>query len=101
MGTILDDITLCCNYIRSSGKMSMLAAFIMFVLISSFTMVNMLIGILCEVVCATADGERSKNTDSKVREAITDLFQRIDKDGNGEITRHEFVEMRRDKNVRK
>jgi hypothetical protein len=101
MGTILDDITLCCNSIRRSEKLTMLAAFIIFVLISSFTMLNMLIGILCEVVCATGEGERNKNTEAHVREAITTLFTKMDNDGNGEITREEFLNMKRDKNVMK
>lgn len=100
MGTILDDITLCCNYIRGSNKgPTMLTAFILFVLLSSFTMLNMLIGILCEVVCATGEGERNANTEIHVREAITDLFTSMDKDNNGEITRDEFLSMKSDLKV--
>lgn len=77
----------------------MIVAFIAFVLISSFTMLNMLIGILCEVVQATGEGQRYKNTETKMREAITTLFQGMDKDKNGEITREEFVSMKSDKYV--
>jgi len=104
MGTILDDITLCCNYVRGSFKgpnhgYMMLLMFILFVLISSFTMLNMLIGILCEVVVATGDGQRETNRMTNVREAITNLFHRMDKNSDGKITRDEFLEMRRDKNV--
>jgi len=100
MGTILDDITLACNYIRGSKKsFSMMFAFISFVLIASFTMLNMLIGILCEVVCATGEGERHKNTEASVRDAITNLFKQMDVDNNGEISRSEFLMMRRDRNV--
>jgi len=102
MGTILDDITLCCNYIRSTSKSwTMMTCFIIFVLISSFTMLNMLIGILCEVVCAVGEGERNKNTEGTVRESITALFKKMDSDSNGEITREEFISMKRDKNVMK
>jgi len=102
MGTILDDITLCTNSIRGSNKnVTMLIAFIVFVLMSSFTMLNMLIGILCEVVCATGEGERNKNTEAHVREAITTLFNKMDKDQNGLITREEFMSMKEDKNVMK
>lgn len=101
MGTILDDITLCCNNVRGSSKSYMIAAFIAFVLISSFTMLNMLIGILCEVVCATGEGQRNTNTEANVREAITGLFQGMDKDKNGEITREEFLCMKRDPDVMK
>merc|ERR1712118_573174 len=100
MGTILDDITLACNFIRGTSKGdAMMFAFLAFVLISSFTMLNMLIGILCEVVCATGEGERNKNTEARVREAITDLFHKMDSDNNGMIQRNEFLSMKSDKNV--
>lgn len=102
MGTILDDITVCCNTIRgSSSPTPMMFAFIVFVLISSFTMLNMLIGILCEVVCATGEGERNKNTEMHVRESITSLFESMDKDKSGDITRDEFLSMKKDKSVMK
>jgi len=99
MGTILDDITACTNSIRGSKKTIMLIFFIIFVLISSFTMLNMLIGILCEVVCATGEGERLKNTQANAYEAIETLFKKMDKDGSGEISRDEFLQMKDDKNV--
>lgn len=100
MGTILDDITLCCNNIRGSNKApAMLTAFIIFVLISSFTMLNMLIGILCEVVCAVGEGERHKNTEAHIRESIHSLFDKMDSDQNGVINREEFMSMKRDKSV--
>jgi hypothetical protein len=102
MGTILDDITLCCNSIRSSNKMvPMMTAFVMFVLISSFTMLNMLIGILCEVVCATGEGERNKNTECHVKEAITELFMTMDRNNDGEISREEFLKFKDSRKVMK
>jgi len=103
MGTILDDITLCCNFIRSSSSntFQMMTFFVLFVLISSFTMLNMLIGILCEVVCATGEGERRKSSEMGVRDAITTLFHKMDKDNNGEITRAEFLDMKSDRHVMK
>jgi voltage-gated sodium channel len=99
MGTILDDITACTNAIRGSKKTLMLIFFIIFVLISSFTMLNMLIGILCEVVCATGEGERLKNQQDKAHEAIETLFKKMDKDDNGEISREEFLSMKNHKKV--
>lgn len=53
-------------------------------------MLNMLIGILCEVVTATGEGERAKSTEVSVREAIVDLFQSIDSDESGNIDKDEF-----------
>merc|ERR1712190_230546 len=58
MGTILDDVTQATNAIRDSQNTWMLLAFILFILISSFTLLNMLIGVLVEVIGATAEGER-------------------------------------------
>jgi len=100
MGTILDDMTACTNTIRMSGKSeSMMTVFFVFVLISSFTMLNMLIGILCEVVTATSDGERARASEEHIREAIGNLFNQMDEDGNGTISRSEFMGMREDKEV--
>jgi voltage-gated sodium channel len=101
MGTILDDITLCCNSILGSNKPSMIIFFILFVLVSSFTMLNMLIGILCEVVCAVGEGQRNKNTEATLKDAIQELFDGIDADQNGQISRDEFMAMKTDPNVMK
>merc|ERR1719199_1177200 len=60
MGTVLDDVTASTDAIRESGNLWMLACYIAFILISSFTILNMLIGILCEVVGATAESEKTK-----------------------------------------
>jgi len=100
LGTILDDITACTDAIRASEKATqMMIVFMIFVLISSFTMLNMLIGILCEVVTATSDGEKKKNTEASVRKAIRDLFATMDEDGSGDISRAEFLDMSHDKTV--
>merc|ERR1719375_1893862 len=48
MATILDDITACTDAIRATKKLHMLFAFVACVLISSFTLFNMLLAILCE-----------------------------------------------------
>jgi hypothetical protein len=77
----------------------MLIFFIIFVLISSFTMLNMLIGILCEVVCATGEGERFKTTQEAAKDAISSLFKTMDGDKNGEINRKEFMVMKDDPKV--
>jgi len=102
MGTILDDLTACTNTIRTGPKaFMMMSVFIVFVLISSFTMLNMLIGILCEVVTATSEGERAKNSEAQIRESMSKLFKTMDVDGNGNISRAEFMQMKGDKEVGK
>jgi len=99
MGTILDDVTQATNAIRETGNTWMMVAFVIFILISSFMMLNMLIGILVEVVAATADGEREKGVETTVKEAIAQIFNRMDKDSNKVISRDEFLAMRDDEHV--
>lgn len=102
-GTILDDVTQVTDMIRGTegNYVFMLILFIMFILISSFTILNMLIGILCEVVSATAESEKTKAAETCVKDAITTLFDTLDEDGSGQITEEEFNNMRDDKEVNK
>lgn len=99
MGTILDDITACTNQIRATENMWMLLAFILYVLLNSFMMMNMLVGILVEVVGNTADGEKARMAEDHVKETMFNIFQSMDKDGSGIVSREEFMEMKRDKKV--
>jgi voltage-gated sodium channel len=93
MGTVLDDVTAASNAIRETQNFWMLTAFIVFILISSFMMLNMLIGILVEVVAATAEGERGKTVEDNVREAIREIFDSMDEDEDKRISREEFENM--------
>jgi hypothetical protein len=99
MGTVLDDVTVATTAIRLQKNIWMLAAFIIFILISSFMMLNMLIGVLVEVVGATKEGEDAASVETNVREAIAQIFDSMDKDSNKEISRGEFLNMRKDPKV--
>ncbi|KAK3273196.1 hypothetical protein CYMTET_18553 [Cymbomonas tetramitiformis] len=59
---------------------------IIFIIVGSFTILNMLIGVLCEVVANTCSEEKEKILRAKVTEA----FIGMDEDGNGTISRKEF-----------
>jgi len=93
MATILDDITACCNAIRATENIMMLLLFMCCVLISSFTLFNMLLGILCEVVEETEKGEKQKEEQQKLRETMMNFFRTMDLDANGAISRSEFLKM--------
>lgn len=101
MGTVLDDVTAASNAIRASGNFWMLAAFIICILISSFMMLNMLIGVLVEIVGATAQGEKEQAVELNVREAISSIFEKMDADSNKEISMKEFLGMKDDERVMK
>merc|ERR1712118_188041 len=58
-GTLLDDITDALTDIKDDTP-SLAAVFLVFVLIGNFTVLNMLIGVLCEVVSAVSASETEK-----------------------------------------
>ncbi|KAK3239743.1 hypothetical protein CYMTET_50353 [Cymbomonas tetramitiformis] len=59
---------------------------ILFMIIGAFTILNMLIGVLCEVVADTTTTEKEKILRVKVNEEVAHM----DEDGSGTISRKEF-----------
>ncbi|CAD7937834.1 unnamed protein product [Amoebophrya sp. A25] len=59
---------------------------ILFILVGAFTVLNMLIGVICEIVSTTKAEEEEKLLMSKVE----DLFAQMDADESGTISRDEF-----------
>jgi len=66
--------------------------FYVFVLLSALTVMNMLIGVLCEVVTAVASAEREQITVGVVKDGFMDIIAQggLDTDGNGMISKAEF-----------
>jgi len=64
--------------------------FMVFVLLSCMTMMNMLIGILCEVVSAVAATEKENAAIKFIKETILVLLKSLDTDGSFTISREEL-----------
>mmetsp|Transcript_10803 Transcript_10803/g.24700 ORF Transcript_10803/g.24700 Transcript_10803/m.24700 type:complete len:786 (+) Transcript_10803:49-2406(+) len=69
-----------------------------FVLLSSLTVMNMLIGVLCEVVSAVAATERETLVVSFVKEKLHNIARinqklKIDQDDDGSISKSEFLKI--------
>merc|ERR1719217_1878795 len=62
-----------------------------FVLLSSLTILNMLIGVLCEVVSAVAEAEKEKAVVTYVKSQLIDVLTDLDSDGTGTISKEEFA----------
>jgi hypothetical protein len=94
-GTLLDNIIDVMYSLRVSpdAGLQYCALMMFFVLLSSFTVLNMLIGVLCEVVTATADEEKEKIMIQDIREEITGVFEEIDINGDGTVSKDEFEQM--------
>ncbi|CAD7971596.1 unnamed protein product [Amoebophrya sp. A25] len=98
-GTLLDDLTDFTNTIRHSPLPLMLVAWYLFVLLSSFTVLNMLIGVLCEVVTQTAEAEQQKMVINQVGSTMVEVFAEVDSDRSGLISETEFEVMKQNDKV--
>eukprot|EP00927_Polykrikos_kofoidii_P007814 TRINITY_DN13207_c1_g3_i1.p1 TRINITY_DN13207_c1_g3~~TRINITY_DN13207_c1_g3_i1.p1 ORF type:complete len:870 (-),score=165.18 TRINITY_DN13207_c1_g3_i1:100-2487(-) len=65
--------------------------FFIFVLLGAVLLMNMLIGVLCEVVSAVASSEREELLVNYVRSRLEKVMAIIDEDGGGTISRDEFM----------
>jgi len=91
-GTLLDDATPLITQLRD-GLYGMLYIYLLFVVVSSFTVFNMLIGVLCDQVSATASSEAEKMMVSRVHEQMKAAMKTLDMDGN-KISQEDFIKLR-------
>jgi Ca2+-binding EF-hand superfamily protein len=68
----------------------MLCVFLAYFFLANFTVLNMLIGILCDVISDTQASEKMKAKVREVEEKISLVYDSIDVDGSGKISAHEF-----------
>jgi len=92
-GVLADSPGLVIRLLASSGTwngQAGLLIFMMFILVSCFFLLNMLIGVLCEVVNTVANREKDEAAVNLVRETILLLLKQFDSDGNGMINQAEL-----------
>merc|ERR1719343_203096 len=70
--------------------MMLAIVFLLFIFLSHFTVLNMLIGILCEVVTEVSRDEQEQATLARLRRTILCLLECYDKNDDHHIGRDEF-----------
>merc|ERR1719335_527190 len=88
--TFLDDLSVMGDDIRAEIWYLLPIAFI-FVALAALTVMNMLIGVLCEVVSAVAESERAEMRAETLTMNLTDIMKNLDSNGNNMICYAEFV----------
>merc|ERR1719384_2373543 len=88
-GTLLEDVKIMSDALRTESAIYVIM-FYFFVLMSAFTIMNMLIGVLCEVVSAVAATEKEELLLSYVKGKVQKIVEEIDEDGDQSISRAEF-----------
>lgn len=62
----------------------------LYICLASMTVMNMLIGVLCEVISAVAQEEKEGMTVDKVHEQFGEIVQELDENGDGTLSWEEF-----------
>merc|ERR1740123_1043794 len=91
-GTLLDDVGVLCMRLGKEHYV-FVALFFVFVLLAALTVMNMLIGVLCEVVSAVAATEREEMLVGFVNRKVRRIVEELDTDGGGRISKDEFCKI--------
>jgi len=95
-GTFMDSIGTILRLFVDNGLHHCALIFMAFVFLSAMTVMNMLIGVLCEVVSAVAASEREEAAINLMRETVLVALRTIDKDGSGTISKDELLDLLND-----
>jgi len=92
--TLLEEITTLTHDLEKES-LWIVALLDLFILVASLTVMNMLIGVLCEVVSAVASAEKEEGAFMLVKSKVSKIFLSLglDEDRNGLISRSEFVKI--------
>eukprot|EP00929_Paragymnodinium_shiwhaense_P033298 TRINITY_DN18310_c0_g1_i1.p1 TRINITY_DN18310_c0_g1~~TRINITY_DN18310_c0_g1_i1.p1 ORF type:complete len:524 (+),score=127.76 TRINITY_DN18310_c0_g1_i1:189-1760(+) len=88
-GTFLDNLADFCDAIRAESFVC-LCLVGLFIILACLTVLNMLIGVLCEVISAVAATEREELLTVMVSDTIKKIMKQIDTNGDGMISFTEF-----------
>jgi hypothetical protein len=92
-GTLLDELSTICSDIMGSGRMDLMAIFLIYIGLSALTVMNMLIGVLCEVVSAVAKIEKELIMTTILAEKLESIIEELDTDGDGMVSYKEFSQL--------
>mmetsp|Transcript_147973 Transcript_147973/g.273055 ORF Transcript_147973/g.273055 Transcript_147973/m.273055 type:complete len:614 (-) Transcript_147973:222-2063(-) len=76
--------------IETPSAVTALIVFFIFILLSAMTVMNMLIGVLCEVVSAVTQNEKELAAINAVKDTILVQLESFDEDGNRKISQSEL-----------
>lgn len=96
-GIFLDDIGALFERIMEVGdpttRVATFSTCLVFIMFAAITVMNMLIGVLCEVVCTVAQLERDGAAVALLKKSILQELRRFDLNNNGRINKEELDEV--------
>jgi len=89
-GTFLDNVAVVTREIRDYDGMFLMTCFFLCIFLTSFTVLNMLIGVVCEMVSVVKQAENDRIAKSTLQAQLYDILQVYDADGSGTLKQSEF-----------
>merc|ERR1719356_605352 len=89
-GVFLDNLGYTVDTIAESSPFYAVI-FLVFVVFAALMVMNMLIGVLCEVVSAVASTEKEEMNVLALRSKLAEAMDKLDQNMNGKLTEKEFV----------
>merc|ERR1719326_2263425 len=87
-GVLLDNVGFLTKAL--GAEYVLIALFLLFILLAALTVMNMLVGVLCEVVSAVAATEQEEMLVNYVNGKLSEVMSMLDSDGGGSISKSEF-----------
>lgn len=91
-GALMDQVSDVVYKIGDESPICM-ALFLVFTLLAALTVMNMLIGVLCEVVNAVAVAEREGMRVCAVKDTLADIVKKLDTNEDSSISKAEFLRL--------
>jgi voltage-gated sodium channel len=88
-GTFLDNLAEFCDNIRAESTVCLMVV-VIFIVLASLTVMNMLIGVLCEVVSSVAEEENESMITDKVHDKFDHIVKQLDSSGDQKLSWKEF-----------
>jgi len=92
-GVLLDNISDLVNTMIKLGAVVPLLAFTFFVLLSTVTVLNMVIGVLCEVVLDVSNFEKEEAIREEMSTTLLVMLENLDDDRSGHLSKAEILDV--------
>mmetsp|Transcript_29490 Transcript_29490/g.67967 ORF Transcript_29490/g.67967 Transcript_29490/m.67967 type:complete len:886 (+) Transcript_29490:89-2746(+) len=89
-GTLLDNVAQVVKGIKEESGLTLAGVFLLYIFLSSFTVMNMLIGILCDVVSTISQNEKDAAEVAYLKNHLLCILECYDKNGDRSLSREEF-----------